>query len=42
MINYKDEILRLKKEKALETLENYGEKGEFLKSLAIYIKDRNK
>lgn len=27
---------------ALETLENYGEKGEFLKSLAIYIKDRNK
>lgn len=27
---------------AVEITEQYGEKGEFLKSLAIYIKDRNK
>ena len=27
---------------AIEIINNYGEKGEFLKALAIYIKDRNK
>ena len=27
---------------ALKMLENYGEKAEFLRQLAIYIKDRNK
>ena len=29
-------------EEAVQIVEKYGEKGEFLKQLAIYIKDRNK
>jgi geranylgeranyl diphosphate synthase type II len=29
-------------EEAIEIVEKYGDKGEFLKALAIYIKDRNK
>ena len=29
-------------EQAINIIENYGEKGEFLRQLAIYIKDRNK
>lgn len=29
-------------EEAIEILDEYGEKGKFLKQLAIYIKDRNK
>ena len=28
--------------KAIEITERHGEKGEFLKQLAIYIKERNK
>ena len=29
-------------EDAIEQLEEYGEKAEFLKQLALYIRDRNK
>ena len=29
-------------EEAIEQLEEYGEKSEFLRQLALYIKDRNK
>ena len=27
---------------AIEIMEKYGEKGDFLKQLAVYIKERNK
>jgi hypothetical protein len=29
-------------QKTIDDLEQYGEKAEFLKQLAIYIKERNK
>ena len=37
----KKEVERITKE-AVEIIETYGEKGEFLKELALYIKNRNK
>ena len=37
----KDKLDRITNE-ALEELQEYGEKAEFLKELAIYIKNRNK
>ena len=37
-----EEILKKVINEAIEEIEFYGENGEFLKELALYIKDRNK